>query len=238
MALFGGLVLFWSGAVAQTPSAAPADQASLVAEGRRLYEQSCASCHGSQGEGTADGPNLQAAGAAAADFMLRTGRMPLGAPSDRPQRQPPAFGDPQIQALVAYVASLGNGSAIPNVVVDAGDITLGRSLYIQNCAACHAATGAGDAIGGGFVAPPLNQATPEQVGEAMLTGPGSMPVFGFDQHEVDSIARYIAYLQEGKAPGGIPLGGAGPVPEGFVAVVIGAGAMLLAVRWIARGRTA
>lgn len=164
--------------------------------------------------------------------------MPLGAPGDRMQRQAPAFGDAQIEALVAYVASLGRGPAVPQVAVDAGELTLGRSLYIQNCAACHAATGAGDAIGGGFVAPPLDRATPEQVAEAMITGPGAMPVFNFDRHAVDSIARYVVELQRGESPGGIPLGGTGPVPEGFVAVIIGAGATLVAVRWIARGRPA
>src|SRR4029077_19949896 len=52
-----------------------------VAAGQAVYSARCASCHGSEGQGTALGPPLIGVGAAAADFQLRTGRMPFsGAP--------------------------------------------------------------------------------------------------------------------------------------------------------------
>ncbi len=64
------------------PAASTAEAAGQVAggEGEALYLQSCAACHGPGGAGTADGPPLVGVGAASADFVLRTGRMPLSAP--------------------------------------------------------------------------------------------------------------------------------------------------------------
>src|SRR5205814_5129624 len=50
------------------------------AAGAALFLHSCASCHGPQGAGTLNGPDIRSAGAALADFVLRTGRMPLPAP--------------------------------------------------------------------------------------------------------------------------------------------------------------
>src|SRR4029453_2999035 len=65
--------------------------AALAADGAALYLNSCSACHGPNGEGTTGGPPLKDAGAAAADFYLRTGRMPLGSPEQRPVHQAPAF---------------------------------------------------------------------------------------------------------------------------------------------------
>ena len=199
--------------------------------GQSLYLQSCATCHGAQGQGTTTGPALVDAGAAAADFMLSTGRMPLAGPGELPVRKPPAFTDAQIQALVAYVASLGNGPAIPSVVTDDAELGRGAALFINSCAACHGAQGQGDAIGGGYAAPPLNQATPVQVAEAMRTGPGAMPVFDDDAADTDAIASYVEYLRSAPATGGLPLSG-GTVAEGLLAVVVGLGLLVLIIRRI------
>ncbi len=205
-----------------------------------MFEQSCAACHGMQGQGTANGPAIANRGAADVDFVLRTGRMPLAAPNLPMVRHTPVFDDAQIRAIVAYVASLGQGPPIPNVTTTGADLAHGRSLFIENCAACHAATGAGDAVGGGFVAPALNQADPTTVGEAMRVGPGAMPVFGpqlFSAKDVNDIAAYIQYLQQTPSPAGIQLAGVGPVAEGFVAALVGLGLLLIVVRFIGR-RTA
>jgi ubiquinol-cytochrome c reductase cytochrome c subunit len=48
--------------------------------GQRLFLVGCAYCHGQNGDGTAQGPDLRGVGAAAADFQLSTGRMPNTAP--------------------------------------------------------------------------------------------------------------------------------------------------------------
>jgi ubiquinol-cytochrome c reductase cytochrome c subunit len=211
---------------------APAS-AATPADAAGLYEATCASCHGPTGEGTDAGPTLVGVGAASADFYLRTGRMPLGAPGQQPIAQKPAFSEDQIQALVAYVASFGVGPPIPQVAAG-GDIRDGRRLYTANCAACHAATGSGNAVGGGFAAVGLQNADPTVVAEAMTIGPGAMPRFEFDDAERDAIAAYVQYLRQAPAPGGLPIGGFGPVAEGFVAVAVGVVLLVLVAVFVGR----
>jgi ubiquinol-cytochrome c reductase cytochrome c subunit len=222
------------------PPVAPAaggasDDPAVVQAGRGLYTANCASCHGSAGQGGAYGPSLEHAGAAAADFYLRTGRMPLSGPNQRVVRQPPVFDEAQIEALVAYVASLGDGPAIPQVVAG-GDLRHGRELYTANCAACHAVTGAGNAIGGGYVAVGLGFADPTTVAEAVTIGPGAMPRFGFDAQAQADLAAYIDWLRAEPSPGGLPIGGTGPVAEGFIGVAIGLPFLLLVTLFVARHR--
>jgi ubiquinol-cytochrome c reductase cytochrome c subunit len=173
------------------------------------------------------------AGAAGADFYLRTGRMPLGAPGQPPQRGEPHFDDAEIAALVEYVASLGTGPDIPQVT-EGGDLHRGFELYTANCAACHGASGSGNAVGGGAAAANLHQANALDVAEAMVVGPGVMPRFEFDQRDQDAIVAYVLFLQSAPTPGGVPLGGFGPVSEGFVAVLIGLGVFVLVARFVGR----
>jgi ubiquinol-cytochrome c reductase cytochrome c subunit len=207
----------------------------LVAQGAELFARSCASCHGTQGEGSGFGPSLIGVGAAAADFQLRTGRMPFtDSPGTQAKRKPPAFDDQQIRQLVAYVASLGDGPAIPEVRVDRSLVSDGQRLFIANCAPCHGATANGGAVGGGAIAPPLDVATPVQVVEAMITGPGQMPVFDDDARDLNAVATYVGFLQVSDHPGGLSIGGIGPVPEGFVAWVLGMGLLLLIVVLVGR----
>jgi ubiquinol-cytochrome c reductase cytochrome c subunit len=154
-------------------------------------------------------------------------------------RRDPVFSDEQIRALVDYVAGLGGGPAIPDVQVTGADLARGRDLFISSCAACHGAGAGGDAVGGGFVAPPLLGVDAVIVGEAIRTGPGAMPIFGPGQvsdGDLDAIAAYLVYLQDDAAPGGLTLGGEGPVVEGYVAWIVGMGLLLLAVRRIERRR--
>ena len=200
-----------------------------------LYERDCAWCHGSDGSGTAGSPEIASDGAAAADFMLTTGRMPLADPDDRMQRSEPAYTEDEIDAIVTYVAGLGDGLPVPAVDPGQGDLAIGAELYSLNCAACHSTTGIGGALTSGQDAPSLHLASPTQTAEAMITGPGAMPVFGpdtFDQGEVDSVVAYVTYLQDPDSRGGSDLGGLGPWSEGLVAWVLGLGAVLIVVRVI------
>ena len=48
-----------------------------VNAGQKLFQANCATCHGMNAEGTADGPSLIGVGAAAVDFQVGTGRMPM-----------------------------------------------------------------------------------------------------------------------------------------------------------------
>jgi ubiquinol-cytochrome c reductase cytochrome c subunit len=204
-------------------------------DGRTLYERDCAWCHASDGSGTSHSPEIASDGAAAADFMLTTGRMPLVEPDDRMQRREPAYTDEEIDAIVSYVAGLDGGPQIPSVDPGEGDLAIGAELYSLNCAACHSTTGIGGALTSGQDAPSLHLATPTQTAEAMLTGPGAMPVFGpetLDRNEVDSVVAYVTYLQDPEDRGGSDLGGLGPWSEGLVAWVVGMGAVLVVVRVI------
>lgn len=217
----------------------PDAQDGLPGMGQDLYLEACASCHGADGGGTDLGPSLIGVGAASVDFQLSTGRMPfanqLGAQA---QRKPPAFSQEQIDALVEYVVSLSGdqaaGPPIPSVTVSPSLLSRGHAVFAGNCAPCHGATANGGAVGGGALAPPLDRTTPVQTVEAMLTGPGQMPVFQLPQEDLDAVATYVGYLQEAPDPGGFSIGGIGPVPEGFVAWVVGMGLLLLIVYLIGR----
>lgn len=222
---FPALILFAATAVAG-PSIGRLQRVThdQVERGRQLFLTSCSSCHGAEGGGTAQGPSLRGVGAASADFQLSTGRMPLTDPSAQAVRKPPAFSPREIDALVAYVASLGDGPPIPDVDPAAGDLSVGGTLFRLNCAACHSAAGAGGALSYGSDAPKLSSATPLQIAEAIRTGPGQMPVFGpdtFSKHQVNSIVRYVRYLDDPDDPGGFSLGRIGPITEGMVALLLG-----------------
>lgn len=207
-------------------------------DGRRLYETGCSTCHGTDGRGTRRYPSLIGVGAASVDFYLTTGRMPLDQPVVQAPRKEPAYSAREIDALVDYVTSLSGGDegpAIPEVHPARGSLVEGRELYTSFCASCHNSQGSGGALGRDYFAPHLFDATPVQTAEAIRIGPGAMPVFNeetIDREELDSIVRYVEYLQDPRDRGGLSLGRVGPVPEGFVAWVVGLGSLLLAAFWI------
>ena len=138
-----------------------------------------------------------------------------------------------LDPLNPFVASLGDGPEIPKVT-SGGDVSDGSRLYIANCAACHGATGAGNAIGGGNLAANLHQATATQIVEAMRIGPGAMPRFAFTQDQEAAIAAYVRFLQNEPSPGGLEIGGLGAVAEGFVAIGIGLVLFVLATMFVGR----
>lgn len=220
--------------LAAAPSAAPSagpsgTPSALQATGARLFEGNCSGCHGTYGEGRPGAPNLRPVGAALVDFVLRTGRMPLPQLGVQMRRGDPKFDEAATQALVAYVGGFDDGPAIPQVNTAGADLARGRELFVSNCAACHGPGGDGGAVGGGFIAPTLNQADATTVGEAVIGGPIPMPRFGFSSGDLDSLAAYVLYLRSAPTPGGIDLPLAGPVSEGFVA-----GAALVVLLLVAR----
>ncbi len=224
-----GAQILWS----FTPS--QGETLSATAEqGQSLFEANCSTCHGLGAEGTENGPSLQGVGSASVDFMLSTGRMPLAAPDDQPNRQPPKFGDEEIDALVAYLAEIApGGPPIPDVAISRGDLPTGASLFLNNCSGCHSAAGIGDSVGGGQIAPDLVPASATQIGEAIRVGPGLMPVFDADnlsERDVDSIAAYLYWLRDNGDEGGAQLGRVGAVAEGLVAFVVGLGFLIVVLR--------
>lgn len=220
--------------------------------GRELYLSDCAWCHGSRGRGTNFGPDLLGGtnGPALTDYVLATGRMPIDTPDEVVRPGEPQYSSEEIKEIVDYVASFGQpGPEIPHPEPEHGDLAHGAELYQENCAACHSTTGIGGALTSGrpsrqeeqttegeeVLAPPLDKSTPTEVAEAMITGPGTMPVFGegtFSKEDIDSVVRYVEYLQEPKDEGGQPIGRVGPVAEGAVGWIVGLGVLLLLSRWI------
>lgn len=205
-------------------------------DGGDLYLSECGGCHGPQGEGTEWAPSLVDEGAAGADLMMRTGRMPLLRPDDPVERGPQRLTDEQIAAITRRVGELG-GPPVPEVHPERGDIGTGAELYLINCAACHGSTGVGAALPDGVNAPSVLRASPLDVAEAVRSGPLAMPSYGhgaIDQHELDSLARYVSVLAEGHDRGGWSLGRWGPVAEGAVAWLVGIAAVIGVAGWIER----
>ena len=205
-------------------------------DGAQLFADSCSSCHGEDGGGTDNGPSLIDAGEASVHFQLTTGRMPLADPDGQTTRKDPAFDDEQIEALVDHVGNFGRGPEIPEVDLEGADLSTGQALFIENCAACHGATGAGGAVGNQAFAPSLSAATPTEIAEAMIVGPGQMPRFELSDEQRNDVVNFIVYLRDEPRPGGADIGGIGPVPEGFVAWIAGMGALLLVAFLIGSSR--
>ena len=213
----------------------PASADAQTDQGRELFEVHCATCHGEDGNGSDVAPTLVGVGAAMADFQLRTGRMPMAGVRIQAVRKPSPFGGDQMRALVAFVASLGEGPAIPSVDAAAGDVSRGGSIFRTNCAGCHGAAGRGEALSYGRNAPDLYLATPLVIAEAVRTGPSQMPVFDqLTDQEVNDVAAFVMSLQEDPDPGGFGLGRLGPVPEGLVAWLVGLGLLVGIARLIER----
>jgi ubiquinol-cytochrome c reductase cytochrome c subunit len=216
-------------------SAAPAQD---VAKGKELFNQNCSSCHGANAEGTDVAPSLIGVGAAAVDFQVSTGRMPAMNPGAQMPRKKPIFTAEQIRQIAAYVASLGGGPPVPSkeqADPKTGDAAMGGQLFRANCAQCHNFAGSGGALTGGKFAPPLDEATPQQIYEAMLTGPYAMPVFNDTTLTPVQKRAVIAYVTQTRAepnPGGSGLGRIGPVAEGLAGWLVGIGLMVVAAMWL------
>lgn len=233
---------------------APADKAQAdataqsltIEEGKKLYTVGCASCHGTGGQGTSDGPSLVGVGAAAVDFQVATGRMPAATSqaAQLPDKRA-VYTQAEIDQLAAYVASLGAGPAIPTEEQygpEGADIAKGGELFRNNCAQCHNFTGKGGALTHGKYAPDLEDVDPKHIYEAMLTGPQNMPSFPDSVLSEQNKKDIIAYLGEvnsdqTESPGGLSLGGLGPVSEGLFGWIFGLGGMILVAVWVA-ARTA
>jgi ubiquinol-cytochrome c reductase cytochrome c subunit len=229
-----------------------------LANGKQLFNQTCASCHGLNAEGSKDSkgkqvaPSLLGVGAAAVDFQVGTGRMPAMGPSAQVPRKTPVeqfnvgSKNPEVAAqarknladLEAYIQSLGGGPGVPaasQVDPQGGDLALGGKLFRTNCAQCHNFAGSGGALTGGKSAPSLQDSTPTQIYEAMITGPQAMPVFNdttITPEQKRAIIAYIVQTRQEPNPGGNGLGRVGPVTEGLAGWLIGIGLLVVASMWL------
>jgi cytochrome c oxidase cbb3-type subunit III len=123
----------------------PSHQASSDAGGK-LFESSCAGCHGLDGRGGEKGPNI----ATRPEISRRSNEALLAIlQSGVPGAGMPAFsklGDAKLQALVRHLRSLQGLNAKTMVT---GNAEEGRKLFSKEggCATCHMINGAGGFLG-------------------------------------------------------------------------------------------
>lgn len=244
LACTGGLYAVF--APASKAQAEETAQSLTIEEGKKLYAVGCASCHGTGGQGGSDGPSLVGVGAAAVDFQVGTGRMPAATSQagQLPDKKA-VYHQAEIDQLAAYIASLGAGPAVPTEEQygpEGADIAKGGELFRNNCAQCHNFTGKGGALTHGKYAPNLEGVDPKYIYEALLTGPQNMPSFPEGSLSEQNKKDIIAYVKtvnsdDSVNPGGLSLGGLGPVAEGLFAWVFGLGALIAVAVWVA-ARTA
>ena len=99
------------------PAGRAADSAAAneqVRLGRALFLAGCSSCHGLDAQGGNQAPSLIGVGAAAVDFQVSTGRMPLAKPQAESERHSPKYNQTQIDQLAAYIASIAPGPKKPD----------------------------------------------------------------------------------------------------------------------------
>ncbi|MEV0265992.1 c-type cytochrome [Streptomyces sp. NPDC050617] len=243
LAVTGGLYAAF--APADKAKAEDTAQSLAIEEGKKLYSVGCASCHGTGGQGSSDGPPLVGVGAAAVDFQVSTGRMPLQQQGAQAPSKKALYSQAETDQLAAYIASLGAGPSVPTkgqYNPDGADIAKGGELFRTNCAQCHNFTGKGGALSNGKFAPSLEGVDPKHIYEAMQTGPQNMPSFPDTTMPEKNKKDIIAYLgavnsDKSENPGGLELGGLGPVSEGLFAWIFGLGALIAVAIWVA-ARTA
>lgn len=222
---------------ARLVSSTSKDKTAQLSTGQVLFEQTCASCHGDDAQGSKIAPDLQGVGSATVDLWLSSGWMPLAQPTNEPIRKPPLYDRQQNVDIAKWVASIKPGGvAIPTVDLQGANVAEGQSIFALNCAPCHTITGAGDALSNGLSAPPLHGVTKVMVWEAVRTGPGNMPRFINGTIPANQLKDLDAYVTEDiEHPaniGGLGLGGVGPVAEGFIGLFAGVGLCMIAAMWV------
>lgn len=245
------LASFFALALASTAAAATGPPPIGIVDasnGAGLYAANCSTCHGPHGQGigppgrvgvgdlVGEGPSLHGVGAGTVDLYLRTGLMPLANPHIQPERSPVLFSNRQIEELVAYVASFGHGPGIPRPDPARGSLSAGFALFTEHCAGCHQVAAEGGYVTGARV-PPLDGLTDVEIAEAVRSGPYVMPKFtprAISDRQLDSIIRYVDYAAHPDDPGGWSIGRIGPVPEGIVAWLIGAAALVAVCMLVGR----
>jgi PQQ-dependent dehydrogenase (methanol/ethanol family) len=179
-----------------------ANAADAAAAGRRLYDQTCQSCHGPAGQGDR-GPALDAGSFAHGNEdgdLFHTIR--AGVPGTQ---MPPFAGltDEQTWQLVSYIRSLtGDGKAPTNRATSSGgNPAAGETLFFgeARCAGCHEVNGRG-----GIAGPDLSAAglTPEAALRRKILDPNA-PVVARGAPRPPSAQVITATMKDGREIQGV-----------------------------------
>src|SRR5215831_13048177 len=125
-----------------------AGNADAITAGRRVYDQTCQTCHGPAGQGDR-GPALNGGGLVHGN---EDGDLFHSIRAGVPGTQMPAFSgisDEQTWQLVAYIRSLGSGNSPAPSATASGDAAAGETLFFGKgqCATCHEVNGRGGVVG-------------------------------------------------------------------------------------------
>lgn len=182
-------------------AAAPAlaqDEASQIAEGKRLAEINCARCHSL--DATSESPLTDAPPfreiAANYDKMELVDGFMEGLAVRHPLMPDWDVTEPQAEELAAFVLSLGTGAKAEN-----NPEMTGYNLLRTNCASCHAIDQ--DSLSPEPKAPPFRdvvkkyepEALEEALAEGIVTGHEKMPEFAFEPGQVTAIVAYLGTLK-------------------------------------------
>lgn len=172
----------------------PPMTAESVAQGKMIFQGTCAVCHGIDGSG-ANGPNIQSIattmGPEQLYALISTGVMGSGMPSFE------TLGEDKLWQVVDYVTSLSSHGA--GAVI--GNATQGKEVYDSNgCSSCHSIDGHGGDSG-----PDLSKVGADRAGTFLrdvLTDPGAnLPLDTAGLQERSAYHAYEMYrvtLDDGK----------------------------------------
>lgn len=175
-----------------------ADDARMIAEGRRLAEINCTRCHNIEAEGESpltDSPPFREIARNYDREELVDGFME-GLAVRHPLMPDWDVTEAQAEALTAFVMSLGKGQKDEET-----QAALGFDLLRKNCARCHAIDAESASPNG--KAPPFRDvvkkydpgALEEALAEGIVTGHNDMPEFEFDPDDVTAIIAYLDTLK-------------------------------------------
>ncbi len=177
--------------------------------GRRIYAERCAACHGESGEG--DGP---AARALSADLRPPAFAGPVGTPAMR--RVSPALmyrviavgvRNTPMPAWAATLSATDRWNVVAYIMgLRATDAQAhqGEGLFLQRCAACHGASGAGDALYARdltAIPPEIGrlawqaERTDSQLAAAITRGVPGTPMPGAHDLTADEITSLVAFIR-------------------------------------------
>jgi mono/diheme cytochrome c family protein len=188
-----------------------------ITRGSQFYDAYCAACHGTDGQGRL-GENLSEDFAAIDPEAFTRDVISKGVDNTSMPPWSRQYGGPltedQIDDIVAFVGSLSGGRSamaptatpipvtpVPTVPGVSGDPSVGRTLFIANCAMCHGV--AGEGVSGSDLHKAFSSIDPQQFVRATVARgiPNTaMPAWSqanggpLTEEEIDHISSYIVTL--------------------------------------------
>ena len=234
----GGVYAGASAAMAATDRHRRSASALTVEDGKKLFQANCATCHGLDLQGTADGPSLYGVGELAVEFQVATGRMPMAMQGPQAPQKPVQFtaGPDRRDGRLRADARLPARPSPTRRSSTARATSRAAPSSSASTARC-ATTSQRPAVRSPRASTHrrCTRRAPLHMYAAMVTGPQNMPVFNdmnLTTEDKRDIISALLFLQENESPGGFSLGSLGPVSEGLFIWIFGIGALIAITVWI------